>query len=193
MAGWHSQCSIPSLRELSKKEGRPPTEARGAGGDCGAPRVRGRFLRAARGAGMSSPPVVGRTAVVGVEAAPPTQGELWGIVLAGGEGVRLRPLAQRVCGDDRPKQYVPFFGDRTLLRQTLRRVALGIPPTWTAVTTLRSHAGYFRESYGGSGAPHVLVQPADRGTAAGVLFSAHSLVQSSNHVRPSSRSQSSHA
>src|SRR4030067_2349409 len=104
MAGWHSQAWIPSLRELSKKEGRPPTEARGAGGDCGAPRVRGRFLRAARGAGMSSPPVVGRTAVVGVEAAPPTQGELWGIVLAGGEGGLLSALAPRACADDIPHQ-----------------------------------------------------------------------------------------
>lgn len=41
---------------------------------------------------------------------------LWGIVLAGGTGLRLKPLAQRICGDDRPKQYVPVLGDRTLLR-----------------------------------------------------------------------------
>ena len=31
---------------------------------------------------------------------------LWGVVLAGGGGVRLRALALRICGDDRPKQYV---------------------------------------------------------------------------------------
>jgi mannose-1-phosphate guanylyltransferase len=40
----------------------------------------------------------------------------------------VRSLAQRICGDDRPKQYVPVLGDRTLLRQTLDRVALGLTP-----------------------------------------------------------------
>jgi mannose-1-phosphate guanylyltransferase len=95
---------------------------------------------------------------------------LWGVVLAGGEGVRLQALARRVCGDDRPKQYVPVLGDRTLLRQTLDRVALGIPSVRTAVVTLRSHAPYFAEHWAGPNPPHLLVQPADRGTAAGILF-----------------------
>ena len=122
---------------------------------------------------MSSQPSIHRQPLVGVEPAAPSHGQLWGIVLAGGEGVRLRPLARRVCGDDRPKQYVPLFGDRTLLRQTLDRVALGIPPTRTAVVTLRSHAGYFTERSGAPRPRHVLVQPADRGTGAGVLFPAH--------------------
>lgn len=98
---------------------------------------------------------------------------LWGVVLAGGEGVRLKALSQRISGDDRPKQYVPLLGERTLLRQTLDRVALGIPPARTAVVTVRSHAPYFAESWAGSERPHVLVQPADRGTAAGVLFPIH--------------------
>jgi mannose-1-phosphate guanylyltransferase len=100
-------------------------------------------------------------------------GQLWGIVLAGGEGVRLRTLARRICGDDRPKQYIPLLGKRTLLRQTLDRVAIEIPPDRTTVITLRSHSGYFAESSGGLRPPHVLVQPADRGTAAAILLSAH--------------------
>jgi len=98
---------------------------------------------------------------------------LWGVVLAGGEGVRLKSLAQRICGDDRPKQYIPVLGDRTLLRQTLDRVALGIPSVRTAVVTLRSHAPYFAEQWAGPEPPRMLVQPADRGTAAGVLFPVH--------------------
>ncbi len=102
----------------------------------------------------------------------PPWARLWAIVLAGGEGVRLRSLARRVCGDERPKQYVPLLGARTLLRQTLDRVALEIPPSRTVVVTLRSHAGYFGEPFAGL-APRVLVQPADRGTAAGILFPAH--------------------
>jgi mannose-1-phosphate guanylyltransferase len=122
---------------------------------------------------MSVQPGLGRKPSVRIEPTALSPGQLWGIVLAGGEGVRLRPLARRVCGDDRPKQYVPLFGDRSLLRQTLDWVALGIPATRTAVVTLRSHAGYFFEQLGGSRPSHVLIQPADRGTAAGILFPAH--------------------
>lgn len=99
-----------------------------------------------------------------------SRAHLWGIVLAGGEGVRLRALSRRICGDERPKQYVPVLGDRTLLGQTLDRVALGIPARQTAVVTLRSHARYFAEQWAGPEPPHMLVQPADRGTAAGILF-----------------------
>jgi mannose-1-phosphate guanylyltransferase len=91
------------------------------------------------------------------------------VVLAGGEGVRLRALSQRICGDQRPKQYVPILGESTLLRQTLDRVALGIPPARTLVVTLRSHARY----WAGSDGSHVLVQPSDRGTAAGILLPVH--------------------
>jgi mannose-1-phosphate guanylyltransferase len=91
--------------------------------------------------------------------------------------MRLKSLAQRICGDDRPKQYVPVLGDRTLLRQTLDRVALGVPSVRTTVVTLRSHAPYFTEQWAGPAHPSVLVQPTDRGTAAGVLFPVHWVVR----------------
>src|SRR2546425_3279873 len=98
---------------------------------------------------------------------------LWGVVLSGGEGVRLKTLARRICGDERPKQYVPIFGNRTLLRQTLDRVALRIRSSQTAVVTLRSHSRFFVEQWAGSEPPRVLMQPTDRGTAAGILFPIH--------------------
>src|SRR5512143_3822861 len=120
---------------------------------------------------MSGEPTVGRFGGIGPTAL--SHGQLWGIVLAGGEGVRLRPLARRVCGDERPKQYVPLFGERTLLRQTLDRVTLGIPEARTVVVTLRSNARYLIEQFKGFKPPHVLVQRVDRGTTAGILFLAH--------------------
>ena len=100
----------------------------------GHPTVAGRVLDdTERRCEVSSQPAVHGKPPAGVKSAVPSQGQLWGIVLAGGEGVRLRALVRRVCADDRPKQYVPLFGDRTLLQQTLDRVALGIPPNRTAV------------------------------------------------------------
>jgi len=100
-------------------------------------------------------------------------GETWAIVLAGGQGSRLRPLARRVCGDDRPKQFAPLVGPRSMLRATLDRVALAMDPKRTAVVALRDHVGYFADEMGQGLLPRVLVQPADRGTAAAVLLAAH--------------------
>lgn len=52
-------------------------------------------------------------------------------------------------------------------------MVLAIPPDRTVLATLRSHAGYIAAELAGSPAPRVLVQPENRGTAAGVLFPAH--------------------
>jgi mannose-1-phosphate guanylyltransferase len=120
---------------------------------------------------MNDHPTVGQFSET--EPGRSSRGHLWGVVLAGGEGVRLRPLARRLCGDERPKQYVPLFGTRTLLRQTLDRVGLGIAPGRTVVVTLRSHARYFAEQFKDSEPARVLIQPADRGTTAGILFPIH--------------------
>jgi len=100
-------------------------------------------------------------------------GQLWAIVLAGGEGVRLRALTRRVCGDDRPKQYAALSGARSLLRQSLDRVALAIPDQRVTVVTHQKHERYLAAEFATRHRPHVLAQPDDRGTAAGVLFPAH--------------------
>lgn len=100
------------------------------------------------------------------------QGDAWAVVLAGGEGVRLRPLVRRVCGDERPKQFVPLLGPRTLLRQTLDRVGLVVPPERTVVVGLEGHGRYLAGELAERPAPHLLKQPTDRGTAAAVLFAA---------------------
>jgi len=98
---------------------------------------------------------------------------LWAVVLAGGEGVRLRPLTRRIYGEDRPKQYAALLGDRSLLRHTLDRVARAIAPERTVVVTLASHARYTAAEFARSTAPRILAQPHNRGTGAGILYPAH--------------------
>jgi len=98
---------------------------------------------------------------------------LWAIVLAGGDGVRLRPLVSRIYGDGRPKQYAALLESRSLLHQTLDRVALLVSPGRTVVVAMQDHERYMAAELQGSSAPHVLWQPQNRGTAAGVLLPAH--------------------
>ena len=95
--------------------------------------------------------------------------DFWAVVLAGGEGVRLRPLVRTALGDERPKQYVPIFGRRTLLGQTLDRVRIGFPVDRTIVVTMEQHAAYTAEEFTRDPHPHIFAQPADRGTAAAIL------------------------
>jgi mannose-1-phosphate guanylyltransferase len=113
------------------------------------------------------------TLPVSMDSPTPDQGSLWAIVLAGGEGMRLRSVTRRIYGDDRPKQFAALVGARSLLRQTLDRVGALIPPERTVVVTLTSHARYVEADLREAPRPHVLAQPCDRGTAAGVLLPAH--------------------
>lgn len=116
--------------------------------------------------------ILGQDATVATQHAP-TAGsrrtDFWAVVLAGGEGVRLRPLVRSALGDERPKQYVPIFGGRTLLGQTLDRVGIGFPVDRTIVVTMERHAAYTAEEFTGAPHPHIFAQPADRGTAAAIL------------------------
>lgn len=100
----------------------------------------------------------------------PSHGRLWSVVLAGGEGIRLRPLVERIHADGRPKQYAVLVGSRSLLGQTLDRAVLVAPPERTVVITTRSHSPFFSAELHGPEAPAVVVQPRDRGTGAGVLL-----------------------
>ena len=93
----------------------------------------------------------------------------WSVVMAGGEGNRLGALVERVCQDARPKQFAPLMGSRSLLRQTLERTRLKIPESRTVVSGLDRHASYLAADLRGSNV-RVLLQPSNRGTAAGLLW-----------------------
>lgn len=95
----------------------------------------------------------------------------WAIVLAGGDGMRLRPLVDRLYADGRPKQFASLIGPRSLLGATLDRVACFASADRTVVVTMERHRA-FAEAELGSAAYRTLEQPANRGTAAAILWAA---------------------
>jgi hypothetical protein len=55
------------------------------------------------------------------------EAQLCGLVLAGGEGQRLRSFVRRLRGDALSKQYVKFTGAHSMLEHTFRRAEILIP------------------------------------------------------------------
>src|SRR2546422_3364744 len=52
----------------------------------------------------------------------------WALLLAGGDGRRLRPLTRQIAGDPRPKQFCAILGGETLLDRTPPRADLPARP-----------------------------------------------------------------
>jgi mannose-1-phosphate guanylyltransferase len=107
---------------------------------------------------------------------PATRSRRWGVILAGGDGVRLKPLTKLICGDERPKQFCPLFDERTLLGRTLRRAELRIPQEQLIVSLTSDHAQWYSQEAGLRPSQRV-VQPANKGTAPAILHSLLSLAR----------------
>ncbi len=97
----------------------------------------------------------------------------WAVVLAGGEGRRLQSLARLISGDDRPKQFCRVFGDKSLLQDTLARVAMNVEPRSTLCVVLRDHEVYYEPDLREFDRMQVVAQPRSCGTAAAVAYALH--------------------
>jgi mannose-1-phosphate guanylyltransferase len=96
----------------------------------------------------------------------------YAIILAAGEGLRLRSFVQRLRGDMLPKQYVKFFGSRSMLQTTFRRVERLVPPERVFTVVDRSHFEFAEvtEQLVGQPKMHLVIQPSNRDTAIGLAL-----------------------
>lgn len=99
-----------------------------------------------------------------------TTGSDWAIVLAGGSGNRLRSLTTDPAGNPVPKQYCSLLGGPSLLAQALQRARRLLPPSRILVVVAAEHAAWWRGELAELPAQNILVQPRNRGTAAGLLL-----------------------
>jgi mannose-1-phosphate guanylyltransferase len=94
----------------------------------------------------------------------------WAVILAGGDGTRLKTLTRRISGDERPKQFCRILAGKTLLEQTRQRIALKIAPERTMVVVNRVHEPFYAPLLSDLVTANLVVQPANRGTTPAILY-----------------------
>ena len=94
----------------------------------------------------------------------------WALLLAGGDGRRLRPLTRQISGDARPKQFCPIFDGETLLDRTRRRADLLSRMDHQVVVVSRPHEPYYAALARELAADRLVVQPENASTGPGVLY-----------------------
>lgn len=96
--------------------------------------------------------------------------ERWAVILAGGDGTRLRSMTRAIAGDDRPKQFCTIVGGRTLLDQTRDRVALSVSTKRTLLVVTEKHQRFYRPLAVTLPQDLLVVQPESKGTAPAILY-----------------------
>lgn len=97
--------------------------------------------------------------------------DTWALVLAGGDGTRLRAITRLLAGEPIPKQYCRITGERSMLEATLDRVAPLVPPQRTLVIVNHDHLRLAVPQLAGIPGENVLVQPRNRDTGPGIAWS----------------------
>ena len=83
------------------------------------------------------------------------------VIMAGGQGERLWPLSTRKS----PKQFLNLLGERTMLQETVERIAPLIPIKNTIVVVAQQYAPLVLQQLPSLPPKNIIVEPMARGTA----------------------------
>lgn len=141
-----------------------------------------------RGLGVGGRDATDGTGVSGVShvcgtARRQSQAEAWAIVLAAGSGMRLRSLTLDSSGSSVPKQYCSLAGGRTLLANALARAQRIVSREQLIVIVASEHRQWWEQDLGFLPQQNIIVQPANRGTASGILLPLLSILERDRHAR----------
>ena len=93
----------------------------------------------------------------------------WAVLLAGGDGLRLRELTTTIVGEYRPKQFCPVMGAESLLSQTRGRLDPLFSSDRQVFVVSRAHERYYSKELADAKESLVIAQPLNRGTAVGII------------------------
>lgn len=94
----------------------------------------------------------------------------WVLILAGGDGSRLRPLTTQIAGDARPKQFCALLPGETLLDRTRRRADLLARLDHQTIVVTRDHEPFYRHLVHELPPGRLVIQPENRGTGPGIVY-----------------------
>ena len=90
------------------------------------------------------------------------------VIMAGGAGTRFWPLST----EERPKQFLDLFGDRTLLQKSFDRVSNLVPPERILILTNAAFVSIVKEQLPQIPVENIIGEPIRRDTAAAVGIAA---------------------
>ncbi|HEX7012952.1 MAG TPA: sugar phosphate nucleotidyltransferase [Steroidobacteraceae bacterium] len=98
---------------------------------------------------------------------------VWGLILAGGDGSRLRALTTKPCGTAVPKQFCSLHGGHSLLEEAILRGGRIVASERLCTIVADQHRQWWSECRLLAALPreNLIVQPRNRGTGVGVLYS----------------------
>jgi mannose-1-phosphate guanylyltransferase len=104
-------------------------------------------------------------------------GNKWAIVLAAGEGSRLRSITTDALGRSIPKQYCSLRGERSLLGEAHARARRVVAERRIVTIVAAEHRALWEKEFSGSAPHNLIVQPRNRGTAPGLLVPLLSILE----------------
>jgi len=94
----------------------------------------------------------------------------WAIILAGGEGSRLRSLTRKITGQEVPKQFCPILGRTTLFEQTRQRAVSLVSDDRIMTVLSLAHEPFYMPLFANTPQSHLVVQPINRGTSPAIVY-----------------------
>jgi mannose-1-phosphate guanylyltransferase len=96
----------------------------------------------------------------------------YAVIMAGGRGTRFWPVSRR----RRPKQFLNIHGRKTMLQETVARLARLVPPSRVLVVTGAEQAALVRRQLPRLPEANLLVEPVGRSTAPCIALAAEVLL-----------------